>query len=72
MDLTKILSISGKAGLFEVIGQTKNSGIIVESLIDGKRFPAYAAHKITSLNVSLLKQSMTICSLSISELFITA
>lgn len=49
MDLTKILSISGKAGLFKVIGQTKNSGIIVESLIDGKRFPAYAAHKITSL-----------------------
>jgi hypothetical protein len=49
MDLTKILSISGKAGLFKVIGQTKNSGIIVESLIDGKRFPAYAAHKISSL-----------------------
>jgi hypothetical protein len=49
MDLTKVLSISGKPGLFKVLGQTQNNGIIVESLMDGKRFPAYAAHKISSL-----------------------
>lgn len=49
MDLTKILAISGKPGLFKVLGQTQNNGIIVESLIDGKRFPAYAAHKLSSL-----------------------
>lgn|SRR5690606_31571107 len=49
MDLTKILAISGKPGLYKVLGQTQNNGIIVESLIDGKRFPAYAANKISSL-----------------------
>lgn len=49
MDLTKVLSIAGKPGLYKVIGQTQNKGIIVESFIDGKRFPAYAAHKISSL-----------------------
>src|SRR5690606_28264372 len=49
MDLTKILAISGKPGLYKVLGQTQNNGIIVESLLDGKRFPAYAANKISSL-----------------------
>ena len=48
MDLSSIVSISGKPGLFNVLGQMKN-GIIVESLLDGKRFPAYASHKISTL-----------------------
>jgi len=57
MDLTKVLSISGKQGLFKVLGQTQNNGIIVESLMDGKRFPAYAAHKISSLqDISIYTQ----------------
>ena len=48
MDLTKILSISGKPGLFLMIGDAKNK-IIVESLMDGKRYPAFSHDKISSL-----------------------
>ena len=48
MDLSKILSLTGKNGLFKVVSQTKNA-VIVESLIDGKRFPAFGHEKISSL-----------------------
>jgi len=48
MDLTKILSITGKNGLFKVVSQAKNA-VIVESLNDGKRFPAFGNEKISSL-----------------------
>jgi ATP-dependent helicase YprA (DUF1998 family) len=48
MDLSGIIAISGKPGLFKVIAQGKNN-IIVESLIDGKRIPAYAADRISAL-----------------------
>ena len=48
MDLSKILSISGKSGLFQVVSQLKNA-VLVESLIDKKRFPAFAHEKISSL-----------------------
>lgn len=48
MDLSKILSISGKPGLFKMVGQAKN-GLIVESMTDGKRFPAFSHDKISSL-----------------------
>jgi len=48
MELSKILSISGKAGLFKVVSQAKNA-VIVESLIDKKRFPAFGHEKISSL-----------------------
>lgn len=48
MDLKDILAISGKQGLYKNIGQSKN-GVIVESLIDGKRFPAFAHERISSL-----------------------
>ncbi|MBN1198919.1 MAG: DUF5606 domain-containing protein [Bacteroidales bacterium] len=48
MDLSKILSISGKPGLYKVISQAKNA-VIVESLIDQKRFPAFGHEKISSL-----------------------
>ena len=43
-----ILAISGQRGLYKVISQAKNS-IIVESLIDGKRMPAYASSRISAL-----------------------
>jgi hypothetical protein len=46
--LKGILAISGKPGLFKMISNAKIS-IIVESLIDGKRMPAYATSKISSL-----------------------
>jgi hypothetical protein len=48
MDLSKLLSVSGKNGLFKMIAQSKNA-VIVESLIDKKRFPAYASDKISIL-----------------------
>lgn len=46
--LKGILSIAGQKGLFKVVSQAKNS-IIVESLIDGKRFPAYSSARISAL-----------------------
>jgi hypothetical protein len=48
MDLSKVLSIAGKSGLFKVVSQAKNA-VIVESLIDNKRFPAFGHDKISSL-----------------------
>lgn len=36
MTLDKILSISGKPGLFKIVTQTR-SGLVAESLIDGKK-----------------------------------
>lgn len=48
MDLNEILSIAGKAGLYKVVTQSKN-GVIVESLLDGKRATAFAHERISSL-----------------------
>ena len=48
MDLSKILSISGKPGLYETLAQTKN-GIVVQSLTDGKKFTAFSHEKISSM-----------------------
>jgi len=53
MDLSKILSISGKNGLFKLISQGKNN-FIVESLEDKKRFSAFQSDGISSLdNISI-------------------
>lgn len=46
--LKEILSISGKPGLQKLVSNSSNA-IIVESLIDGKRFPAYSNAKIIAL-----------------------
>jgi len=48
MDLSKILSIAGKPGLYEMVSNTKN-GVLVESLVDGKRVPAFSHERISSL-----------------------
>lgn len=48
MDLTEILSITGKPGLYKMVANVKN-GLIVESLIDKKRFPVFAHERISSL-----------------------
>tara|TARA_B110000438_G_C15636822_1_gene573479 strand:+ start:135 stop:584 length:450 start_codon:yes stop_codon:yes gene_type:complete len=48
MDLTDIISISGKSGLYTIVGQTKNN-VIVESLLDGKRFPTFSSNRISAL-----------------------
>lgn len=46
--LKTILSISGKPGLFKLVSHGKNM-LIVESLIDKKKVPAYAKDKVISL-----------------------
>ena len=48
MDLSKILAISGKPGLYKMLTQTK-AGFIVESLTDGKRFPVFAHERVSTL-----------------------
>jgi hypothetical protein len=49
MEFSKIISVTGKPGLFQVVSQSKNS-IIVESLIDNKRLAINSTQ-----NVSLLE-----------------
>lgn len=46
--LKKILSISGKPGLYKLISNGKNM-IIVESLADKRKLPVYARDKVVSL-----------------------
>lgn len=46
--LKKVLSISGKPGLYKLIAYGKN-GLIVESFADKKRFSAQARDKVISL-----------------------
>ena len=46
--LKEILSITGKSGIYKLVSQGKNM-LIVESLVDGKRIPAYTKDKVVSL-----------------------
>lgn len=46
--IKQILSIAGRPGLYKLVSQGKNM-LIVESLSDRKRVPAYARDKVTSL-----------------------
>ena len=46
--LKTILSISGKPGLFRLVSRGKNM-LIVESLADHRKVPAYAKDKVISL-----------------------
>lgn len=48
MDLSKVLSISGKPGLYKILAQTKN-GAVVESIPDGKKFTAFSHQRISTL-----------------------
>ena len=48
MDLSKIVSISGKPGLFVVKSQAIGR-LIVESVLDGKCSPAFARDRMSSL-----------------------
>lgn len=49
MSLEKIIAVTGKPGLYEIIAQSKG-GIIVESLMDKKRFPINAMHNVSVLD----------------------
>ncbi len=46
--LREIISITGKAGLFRLLSQSRGA-IIVEELGTGRRFPAHAREKVVSL-----------------------
>ena len=48
MDLSKIVSISGKPGLYQIKSQAIGR-IIVESVVDGKCIPAFAHDRMSSL-----------------------
>lgn len=48
MELKEILAISGQPGLYKYIAQSSR-GVIVESLLDGKRMNAAANAKVSSL-----------------------
>ena len=49
MTLDKIVAISGKPGLYELISAGKKN-VIVHSLSDGKRFPVLAINNISALD----------------------
>ena len=49
MSLEKVISVTGKPGLYEIIAQSKG-GIIVESMLDKKRFPINAMHNVSVLD----------------------
>lgn len=65
--LKEILSISGKPGLYKMISQGKNM-VIVESLLDGKRIPAYTKDKVVSLgDIAMYTQTEEVSLASVLE-----
>jgi hypothetical protein len=48
MDLSKIIAVSGRPGLYEINTQTR-AGVVATSLIDGKRITANASVQISVL-----------------------
>ena len=48
MNIDGIIAVSGKPGLYKVIGQTKN-GVIVTSLSDGKKLAMSSSSKMSAL-----------------------
>ncbi len=49
MSLTKVVAISGKPGLYEILGQTKG-GFITKSLLDGKKTPIKNTQNVSVLS----------------------
>ena len=49
MELREILAISGQPGLYKYVAQSMR-GVIVESLIDGRRMNASATAKVSALS----------------------
>lgn len=49
MKLKEILAISGQPGLFKYVARSSN-GVIVESLLDGKRTNASSTARVSALN----------------------
>lgn len=49
MDLSKIISITGKTGLFRIVAQGRQA-LIAESLSDHKRIPVHSSVRVSSLD----------------------
>ncbi len=49
MSLEKIITITGKPGLYEIIAQS-NKGFVVESVGEKKKFSISASHQVSALN----------------------
>lgn len=49
MELSKIISISGKPGLYQVLSQSRN-GVLAKSLIDGKRMNIGQTLRVSTLS----------------------
>lgn len=49
MDLSKILSIAGKPGLFQIINQTRG-GVLAVSLLDGKKTSIGQTQRVSTLS----------------------
>ena len=49
MDLSKIISITGKPGLFRIVAQGRQA-LIAESLLDKKRIPVHSSVRVSSLD----------------------
>jgi hypothetical protein len=49
MDLSKIISVAGKGGLYRVVAQGRQA-IIAESLEDGKRIPVPSSVRVSALD----------------------
>lgn len=68
MELKGIISITGRPGLYRVISQGKVN-VIIESLVDKKRIPAFASEKISSLeDISIFTNEEEV---KLSEVFTT-
>jgi chemotaxis protein histidine kinase CheA len=48
-ELEKIVSVSGKPGIYQLVSGGKQA-TIVESLVDGKRIPVYPTQKVSTLS----------------------
>ena len=48
MNISGIISIAGKPGLYKVLSRNK-TGLVVESLIDNKKLPVHASSKVSAL-----------------------
>lgn len=49
MNIEKILSVAGKPGLYRLLSQARN-GVLIESLMDGKRMVASPNERISRLS----------------------
>ena len=68
MELKEILAISGQPGLYKFVAQSVR-GVIVESLLDGRRMNASANAKVSALSeISMFTEGEDIAPVSYTHL----